>query len=408
VTSSSALARLIRLHVVPLSMPPFFALTVGRRYMFRRVSQTAVNYRGSSLSEGHAGRVRGGDRLPRVKMDLDGVERDNFAPLTSLDWQVHVYAAAAPDFQAAGEERKLPLHLFPWLTGMLGAGLRRNAAYLVRPDGYVAIADPAGSAARVASYLDARVRSCRRLSSLAIPELSESSSAACAKLLSADSGAVNTNLKTEIVWQPFSLLVSVMFINPQILRLAAWWLAVNSTGVAISIFIERHIFYQGVNAGSFHALSSGHEVWYISLWLVCEIALGALQVLTCCWLIFLVKVRSRFFRVALGVALGILTALLFPLLPVLVVNWIMFFEPIIGIYVFLCRGSCSERLQEISVQKNPNEIPAKVCGVFVVPLLTAGTPILSHLPVIGDGSHRSYWDRRPRCLNRRAPAKPVA
>ena len=34
--------------------------------MFRTISQTAVNYRGSSLSEGRAGAVHGGDRLPWV------------------------------------------------------------------------------------------------------------------------------------------------------------------------------------------------------------------------------------------------------------------------------------------------------------------------------------------------------
>jgi hypothetical protein len=36
------------------------------------------------------------------------------------------------------------------------AGLRRNAVYLIRPDGYVALADPGGSASSIASYLDAR------------------------------------------------------------------------------------------------------------------------------------------------------------------------------------------------------------------------------------------------------------
>jgi hypothetical protein len=36
------------------------------------------------------------------------------------------------------------------------AGLQRNAAYLVRPDGYVALAQPDGSGAAIASYLDAR------------------------------------------------------------------------------------------------------------------------------------------------------------------------------------------------------------------------------------------------------------
>jgi len=39
---------------------------------------------------------------------------------------------------------------------MARTGLRRDASYLVRPDGYVALADPQGSAAALASYLDTR------------------------------------------------------------------------------------------------------------------------------------------------------------------------------------------------------------------------------------------------------------
>jgi len=36
------------------------------------------------------------------------------------------------------------------------AGLRRNAVYLVRPDGYVALASPEVDTAALASYLDTR------------------------------------------------------------------------------------------------------------------------------------------------------------------------------------------------------------------------------------------------------------
>src|SRR5208282_378551 len=133
VTSPSAIARLIRLHIVPLLLPPLFKLRAVRRLMFRTVSQTAVNYRGSSLSEGRAGKVHGGDRLPWVKTDSNGFAEDNFAPLTSLAWQVHVYGDAAPEIQALCDARKLPLHSFPWRPEMHRAGLRRNAAYLVRP-----------------------------------------------------------------------------------------------------------------------------------------------------------------------------------------------------------------------------------------------------------------------------------
>jgi 2-polyprenyl-6-methoxyphenol hydroxylase-like FAD-dependent oxidoreductase len=52
VTSSRAMARLMRLHIVPLLIPAFFALKTVRRFLFRTASHTAVNYRGSSLSEG--------------------------------------------------------------------------------------------------------------------------------------------------------------------------------------------------------------------------------------------------------------------------------------------------------------------------------------------------------------------
>jgi hypothetical protein len=39
---------------------------------------------------------------------------------------------------------------------MEAAGLARNAAYLVRPDGYVGLADPEAKATVTTSYLDAR------------------------------------------------------------------------------------------------------------------------------------------------------------------------------------------------------------------------------------------------------------
>ncbi len=154
VTSRGALARLLRLRIVPRLIPALFKLRAARRFMFRTLSQAAVNYRGSDLSEGRAGSVCGGDRLPWVPGAEEG--GDNFAPLTSLGWQLHVYGGAAAGIKATCDERKLPLHVFPWRKEMGIAGLRRDAAYLVRPDGYVALVDSAGSATAVTSYLDAR------------------------------------------------------------------------------------------------------------------------------------------------------------------------------------------------------------------------------------------------------------
>jgi 2-polyprenyl-6-methoxyphenol hydroxylase-like FAD-dependent oxidoreductase len=156
VTSSSAFARALRLHIVPLLIPSLFAFPAFRRLAFRTVSQTAVNYRGSALSRGAAGPVQGGDRLPWVKTNTGDVPADNFTALTSVDWQVHVYGEAAPELRVVCEQRRLPLHVFAWRPAMRRNGLRRNAMYLVRPDGYIALADPtSGSSTALASYLDA-------------------------------------------------------------------------------------------------------------------------------------------------------------------------------------------------------------------------------------------------------------
>ena len=53
----------------------------------------------------------------------------------------------------SGRQRQVPE---TWLDQVRAAGLRRDAVYLVRPDGYVARADPDGRATAIASYLDAR------------------------------------------------------------------------------------------------------------------------------------------------------------------------------------------------------------------------------------------------------------
>ena len=117
VTSDGPIARLLRLRIVPALFPLITKFSSIRRLMFRTVSQTAVNYRGSPLSEGRAGAVHGGDRLPWVKPDANGTP-DNFTPLTSLDWQVHVYGDAAPEIREICRVRQLPLHVFDWREEM--------------------------------------------------------------------------------------------------------------------------------------------------------------------------------------------------------------------------------------------------------------------------------------------------
>ncbi|HUP01582.1 MAG TPA: FAD-dependent oxidoreductase [Gemmatimonadota bacterium] len=153
VTKQGLVARFVRIRLVPLLAPLLFRLPPLRRFLFRTVSQIGVNYRNSSLSVGVAGAVRGGDRLPWAET---APGRDNFAPLASLKWQAHVYGVPRRGLAEACAALRLPLHHFAWRPGMRGAGLRRAALYLIRPDGYVALADPHSDPERLRHYFDDR------------------------------------------------------------------------------------------------------------------------------------------------------------------------------------------------------------------------------------------------------------
>jgi 2-polyprenyl-6-methoxyphenol hydroxylase-like FAD-dependent oxidoreductase len=151
VISTSAFARFVRTKAIPAFAPALFRVPAMGRFAFRTVSQITVNYRDSALSRGSAGRLHGGDRLPWVKIGQG--EEDNFAALTSMDWQIHVYGHPTLELRTLADGRKIPLHVFPWGAGMRHAGLRRDAAYLIRPDGYIGLVDSAGSAVVIGTYL---------------------------------------------------------------------------------------------------------------------------------------------------------------------------------------------------------------------------------------------------------------
>jgi hypothetical protein len=152
VTKRGRFARWVRTRLIPLITPVLFRLAPVRHFLFRTASQIGVNYRGSPLSLGKAGAVRGGDRLPWVET---GPGADNFAPLASLMWQVHVYGEAKQGITQICAELHLPLHLFSWQPDMQRRGLLRSALYLIRPDGYVALADPHADPERLRAYLTA-------------------------------------------------------------------------------------------------------------------------------------------------------------------------------------------------------------------------------------------------------------
>jgi 2-polyprenyl-6-methoxyphenol hydroxylase-like FAD-dependent oxidoreductase len=152
VTSSSFTARFTRLQIVPLLLPALARLNAVRRLVFRTVSQIAIHYRNSPLSEGSAG-IQGGDRLPWLRFP-DGTH--NFSDLDTAQWQLHVYGAATPELLASCQQANLPVRVFAWQGFMASMGLRKNASYLIRPDGYVALAKKSLSVAELAGYLSGR------------------------------------------------------------------------------------------------------------------------------------------------------------------------------------------------------------------------------------------------------------
>jgi hypothetical protein len=133
--------------VLPLVASVAYESREVRDFIFRTVSQTMLAYRDSPVSSGRAGAVHGGDRLPWVRT------HDNYASLRRIGWQVHVYGSARPELQAWCAQRAVPLQVFDWQEAYGRAGLARDAAYLLRPDTYVACADPGGAASVLDAYV---------------------------------------------------------------------------------------------------------------------------------------------------------------------------------------------------------------------------------------------------------------
>ena len=92
-TAQGGVADLIRVWIAPVVIPAALTFEATREWAFRTVSQIGINYRHSPLSEGRAGGVNGGDRMPWAV--AHGV--DNYEALANPVWQVQVYGAASPE-----------------------------------------------------------------------------------------------------------------------------------------------------------------------------------------------------------------------------------------------------------------------------------------------------------------------
>jgi 2-polyprenyl-6-methoxyphenol hydroxylase-like FAD-dependent oxidoreductase len=141
-------ARALRLRMAPLIVAAVSKLDLTRRTVFRAISQTRIAYPDSPLSQGRAGSIKGGDRLPWIP------GADNFAPLDGLHWSVQVCGAVEPEFAQAVATAGLRLHVVKPDAASRALGFRQGTALLLRPDGHVGLALPNQSAEALRAYQD--------------------------------------------------------------------------------------------------------------------------------------------------------------------------------------------------------------------------------------------------------------
>jgi hypothetical protein len=109
--SGGHFAEWARTQLLPRILPRAMSTRLGKHFLFGAVSQIVIEYRRSAWSEGRAGTVHAGDRLPWIAPARVG-DANNFTPLTSLDWQVHVYGAPPSALASACEAHRILLHTF--------------------------------------------------------------------------------------------------------------------------------------------------------------------------------------------------------------------------------------------------------------------------------------------------------
>lgn len=152
-TSEGRLARWVRTRLVPVVLPAAIRIDAVRDFMFRTVSQLTINYRGDALSDGKAGEIHGGDRLPWIEF---GNGRSNYDGFRAMRWELHVYGDARADVKTWCDKNGVLSRVYQWSDACAREGLSQGAVYLVRPDCHVAFAGRDASTEALDAYFDER------------------------------------------------------------------------------------------------------------------------------------------------------------------------------------------------------------------------------------------------------------
>ena len=150
ISGRSFLGGLCRSFVIPLSVKMFRNFRFFRNIFSKFFSQSSVNYRESLLSDGSTGKIRAGDRLPWLKTDTF----DNYTSLNGLEWHIQIYGRVHSNFNSVANFRGFRIYEFEWGVMAEEAGFAKDAFYLVRPDGHIALCDLQQNPSVLKQYLN--------------------------------------------------------------------------------------------------------------------------------------------------------------------------------------------------------------------------------------------------------------
>jgi hypothetical protein len=166
VVSEGRMAGLLRAKVIARVLAFAMGFQRVRRVGFRTISQIGIRYARSSLSQTLPGlpakAARGGDRFPWVRLQLspDGPPQDLFQKLD--DTRFNLLLIGSREDAATDELKRLMLvHTVPDTPEnrkALGrAGIPFPSFYLLRPDGYIALAGSRLEGGVLEGYLASRL-----------------------------------------------------------------------------------------------------------------------------------------------------------------------------------------------------------------------------------------------------------
>ena len=153
--SPSAVTSFLRMYVFPYVAGAAFKLGAIRRFVFPRVSQIAINYRHSSLSD-HGGDldVKAGDRMPYFAVDgksiYDRLREPKFHLINFSDGRARSAGELNGKYSKFVDRHEVPI--FPHVAEIFGTDKSFNV--LLRPDNYIATVSQDASLAPIESYLE--------------------------------------------------------------------------------------------------------------------------------------------------------------------------------------------------------------------------------------------------------------